>query len=217
MSVSSSVSASTSTSNTLTAFVVGVAVGAAFSSSVSKYSESVSESEKKRYGVNFYDYYGSKLNINFCSYSDCSSSKFYSNPVNYDGRFGGSGILKRYSRRIGGGLSFGVHHFLILDTPNWYCVYEWMDDDRAHCGVTKSLRKENGRCQTYQRENIKDVWLAVKKATMGKTYSKNYNCNHWCDRVLHELGYNGADSKWNCVCVTNSDHPMWVEDACTII
>ena len=52
---------------------------------------------------------------------------------------------------------------------------------------------------------------------MGKTYSKNYNCNHWCDRVLHELGYNGADSKWNCVCVTNSDHHMWVEDACTII
>lgn len=213
-STSYSTSASTSAS---TSFVAGVAVGLAAASVSSRRNDGVSEKDYRSNGVNFYDYYGTKLSFDFSKYSDCANSTFYTHPSNYDGRFGGSGILKRYSRRIGGALSLGVHHFLILDTEYWYYVYEWMDDSRAHVGVTKSLRNENGLCTEYQRENIKDVWEAVKNATLGKNYSSDYNCNHWCDRVLHQLGYKGADTHWNCKCVTNSHHPAWIKDACNII
>ena len=88
----------------------------------------------------------------------------------------------------------GVYYFLLIDTPNCYIVFEWMDDSRAHCWATKSLRKENGICTTYQTEKIKDIWNVVKNASIGKYYSSSYNCNIWCDRVLSELGYSGADT-----------------------
>ena len=51
----------------------------------------------------------------------------------------------------------------------------------------------------------------------GKYYNTSYNCNIWCDRVLSELDYSDADTKWNCNCVTNNSHPMRIEDACKII
>ena len=176
------------------------------SSSSSSSSSSISRS----------DFSGTILSgSDFSTYSDAAKGTYYTHPSYYDGRNGESGTLKRYSRRIG--VSFGVHHFIVLDTPEWYLIYEWMDDSRAHCCAAKSMMKGNGICTTYQTEKVEDVWNAVKKATIGKSYSSNYNCNHWCDRVLHELGYSQAYAPWNCSCVTNSSHPMWIEDACNII
>lgn len=139
-----------------TAFVVG-AVAASVGSIRN---DSVSEKDKIRYGINFFDYYGTKLCNDFCCYSDCAYSTFYFNPSNYDGKFGESGTLKRYLRRIKSAV--GVHHFLLIDIPNCYIVFEWMDDSRAHFWDKKSLRKENGICTTYQTEKIKDVWNVVK-------------------------------------------------------
>lgn len=133
-----------------------------------------------------YDNSGTELSSrDFSTYSDAARGTYHYHPSYYDGRDEESGTLKRYSRRIG--VSFGVHHFIVVDTPDWYLIYEWMDDSRAHCCAAKSMKKENGICRTFGTEKIKDVWNAVKNATIGKSYSSNYNCNHWCDRVLHEL------------------------------
>ena len=60
-----------------------------------------------------------------------------------------------------------------------------------------------------------EVLDAVQKATLGKKYSEEYNCNIWCDKVMSYFGCD-CDTHWNCVCVTNSDHPTWIKDSCNI-
>ena len=34
-----------------------------------------------------------------------------------------------------------------------------------------------------------EVWDAVQKATLGKKYSEEYNCNIWCDKVMSYFGW----------------------------
>ena len=173
----------------------------------------IPENRRKSGMVNYYDREGTDLSIDFSNHSDIASGVYTFSQDVYDGRNGEYGNLKRYSRRIGSAL--GVHHFLILDIPGYWVVYEWMDDSYAHCCRCKTIKGKNGFCFNFGEYKMSEVWDAVKKATLGKKYSKEYNCNIWCDKVMSYLGWN-CDTHWNCVCVTNSDHPAWIEDSCNI-
>ena len=90
-----------------------------------------------------------------------------------------------------------------------------MDDSYAHCCKCKKIKGKNGFCKNFGEYKMSKVWDAVKKCTIGKKYSSSYNCNIWCDKVMAYLGWN-CDTHWNCACVTNSDHPYWIEDSCNI-
>ena len=90
-------------------------VGAAVAS-LSSHNNKVNSEDCRSNGVNYYDYYNDKLCFDFNRYSDCANLTFCTHSSNYDGKIGGSGSLNRYSRRIGDGMSFVVHHFLILNS-----------------------------------------------------------------------------------------------------
>lgn len=104
--------------------------------------------------------------------------------------------------RIGAALGLGVHHCIVVDgiDGNWR-VFEWSSNgDNGGLSQYKTSRIYGGRCLTLGRHSLKKVYDAVQKISVGRCYSKNFNCNDWTEAVARELGHN-ITVHWNCSCV----------------
>ena len=129
--------------------------------------------------------------------SSTNSTKYYINNYWIDGSYGGEAKVYVKSRRVEA--YFGVHHFIACDVSSndKWIVFEWMNYGRDFYEC-ESLNA--GTCCYLGRFNMSDVYDAVKKASDYYSYSSDYNCNHWTEKVASNLGIN-IKVHWNCACV----------------